>query len=84
MPQVGAERMMEMSDFVWGIIIGVVILMFIMPMRSDTEKPKETRVKKKKNTSFDSFIDEYTDDPAYSYLSCNIYHIEDIDKAYYF
>ena len=81
---------MGMSDFVWGIIIGLVILMFIMPMGSNTEKPKETKAKKKKSASLyyfddtDSFINEYTDDPAYSYLSCNIYHIEDTDKTYHF
>ena len=81
---------MEMGDFVWGIIIGLVILMFIVPIKINSEKTEKeaesVKIKKRSNTrrsdTFVDYLNPYTRKPIYSSLSCNIYHFEGMDDQY--
>ena len=70
----------EMSDFVWGLIIGVVILLFIMPIgESESEKDEdESKAEVRKLLeSEDSTLHEYVNDPRFYHMPCNMYNNDD-------
>ena len=67
-----------MSDFVWGLIIGVVILLFIMPIgESESEKDESKAEVRKPHESEDSTLHEHVNDPRFYYMPCNMYNNDD-------
>ena len=67
-----------MSDFVWGLIIGFVILLFIMPIgKSEGEENKIEVSKPHRNRSNESNEEDYVNDSRFYYMPCNMYNSDD-------